>query len=115
MTKIGLLLSEEPTGQKNGERQRPGAPKPQKRAFVFEDLAPLLLLCRRLRAGKTAFASEAWRDDGGAWWLLLTGEGELPFAREYGREAKAEAARLFLCEHGQTVCEKRAVETLGKL
>ena len=115
VTKIGLLISEEQAGPKTGARQRSYAPKSQKRAFVFEDLAPLLLLCRRLRSGKDTFASEAWRDDGGAWWLLLTGEGDLPFAREYGRETKADAARLFLCEHGKTVCEKRAVETLGRL
>ena len=124
VTKMGLLLegdgdqghppdaSLRHTASPNARRE----PSLVSVALVFERLEPLLLLCRRLRAEKRVRRSEAFRDDLGRWWLLLraTGKG-LSYLAEYAAEQDADAARLFLGEHGRAVCESMAVETLGKL
>ena len=114
VTKVGLLMAERPAEAPPKDVPESAAREARESAFVFEKLSFLLLLCRRLRTAN-AETSEAWRDDGGRWWLLLTAKSDLSFAREYGKEAGAAAARLFLCEHGTAICAARAVETLGRL
>ncbi len=124
VTKIGLLLVEEenkrkseahPTArQRSHDAQREEWRTPF--AFSFEKLQTMLLLCRRLRTDRHVKQSEAWRDDEGKWWLLFkASKKELTYLREYGKECNAEAARLFLAEHGHAICSAMAVETLGKL
>lgn len=124
VTKIGLLLVEEGS---EGKAETPTSPKQRSHtarreetqvsfAFSFEKLPPMLLLCRRLRTDKHAKQSEAWQDDGGKWWLLFKADKkELTYLHEYGTECNAQAAKLFLAEHGHPICSAMAIETLGKL
>ena len=121
VTRMGLLLSDEDTeispktGRENGRFRLPPRAPTQWRAYTFEALPALLSVCRRI--GKQARESEVWRDERSRWWLLIAGRSsqKLGFVREYGREVRADLARLYLAEHGTPVCEKNAVQTLGEL
>lgn len=115
ITKTGLLLLEEEDCSKAFPAPRTRRSKMTEKAIRFEKIEPMLSLCRRLRTDAKLRHSEAFRDDTGAWWLLLRREGALSFAAEYGELREIGAARLYLGEHSQTICKNRAVETLSAL
>ncbi len=121
VTRMGLLLSDEEgeftpkTVRESGRFRLPPRAAEQRRAFCFDTLPLLLAVCRRLENSARVRESDAFRDERARWWLLLSGTAKLAFTREYGREVRADLARLYLAEHGSPVCEKNAVKTLARL
>ncbi len=120
VTKIGLLLNDQATDtpQTSG-KATPRAPRARKenaQAFRFPSFSLLSAACRRIRA-LSVRKSEAFRDEKGVWWLFLSGcePQKLRFLSTYAREVRADLARLYLAEHGKSVCEKNAVEQLSQL
>ena len=131
VTKLGVLLTEEDHEAAPGERypslparkstKPPQATQKRSRAFSFTSLEHLTALCRRLSSSYSG-ESEVWLDERGAWWLILTEEGDqkkargdLLFVREYGQVMSAEQARTLLPEHGRVICASRAVQTFQDL
>jgi negative regulator of genetic competence, sporulation and motility len=90
-------------------------------AYRFEGLDELLSVCRRLLPMDYITASSAYRDDTGRYYLILNTYAASPFAMpeelyfvvEYGSIENAAQLRLYLSEHGTTVCAEDAVGTLG--
>ena len=124
VTRMGLLLSDEENGispktvRENGRlRLPPRAAAPERRAFCFDALSALLAVCKRVAQSTRVRESEVFRDEQARWWLLLTGKStqRLAFAREYGREVRADLAHLYLAEHATPICPKNAVQTLSEL
>jgi hypothetical protein len=122
VTKIGLLLNDEekaPHVTTEHSPQAPTALRPasRKQAICFDTLAPLLSLCRRLQNAARLQKSDAFRDEKGRWWLLLSvwGNTKYGFACEYGREVRRDIADLYLAEHATPVCRENAVQTLAAL
>ena len=114
ITKTGLLLSEVES-ESSFHTPKTKRNEITEKAIRFEELEPMLALCRRLRSDCKLKHSEVFLDDGGAWWLLLRREGALSFAAEYGEPGEISAARLYLGEHGKSICKSCAVEMLGAL
>jgi negative regulator of genetic competence, sporulation and motility len=118
VTKIGLLLNEQqaPSTSQVSGKAAPRARRENALAFRFPSFSLLSAACRRLRPLPIR-KSEAFRDEKGAWWLFLSGcEGQkFRFLSGYAREVRADLARLYLAEHGKSVCEKNAVERLAEL
>ena len=84
--------------------------------FLFETTEWLISVCRRLITAEFSGRSAAFRDERGRWFLLLENVTALrPLVTEYGTAEEAEALRLYICEHGRSICPVRAVETLGRL
>ena len=91
--------------------------------FGFEQLEWLITVCRRLIGIGYAGKSSAYISDDRRFYLFLEGldpTGFLPldeysFIAEYGSSENVEALQDFLCEHGQLLCERDAVEQLGVL
>lgn len=126
ITKTGLLPTEEAESVHKAPYGDVGEEPPtvlcRSAAFNFDAVDQLLAVCRRLLGRRFAGESEAWQDDGGRFWLLLTEEGDpqsveddYMFIAEYGRIEHAKAAALLLSEHGHRICGAGAVETLGAL
>ena len=84
-------------------------------AVRLEALSALLALCRSLRGDPHLSQSEAWRDERGAWGLLLRYGGAPAHLAEYGEVRDADAARTYLGEHAKRICAKDAVQTLSGL
>ena len=92
-------------------------------AYRFEGLDELLSVCRRLLPMDYITASSAYRDDTGRYYLILNTYAASPFAMpeelyfvvEYGSIENAAQLRLYLSEHGTTVCAEDAVGTLGAI
>jgi negative regulator of genetic competence, sporulation and motility len=90
-------------------------------AYRFEGLDELLSVCRRLLPIDYITASSAYRDDTGRYYLILNTYAASPFAMpeelyfvvEYGHLENAAQLRLYLAEHGTTVCAEDAVGILG--
>ena len=90
-------------------------------AYRFDGMGELLSVCRRLLPMDYISASSAWRDDAGRYYLFLSTYASSPFATpeelyfvvEYGHVENAAQLRLYLAEHGITVCAEDAVGTLG--
>ena len=124
VTKVGAPLH---GGEKeHATSELSPAPKPteelRQMAFRFDSMEKLLAVCRRLATTHRTVRSEAFTDDGGRFWLLMTEKGDAAqiaedyiFIPEYGKIEDAEAAALRLTEHGRVLCAERAVEILGKL
>ena len=126
VTKLGLLLTEDDHEAPSRTKDQVGdAPKAKKQpqtvrkrstSFLFSSLDHLLALCRRLSVSYTG-ESEIWLDENGAWWLILTEEGD-PKAKhdsayciqEYGQLISTEKARAFLPEHGRPICISGAMQ-----
>ena len=94
-------------------------------AFGFERLSYLLTVCKRLAGKGYCGESEAWADDCGKWYLILSQNNislfdELPipndisFISEYGDAQSPRALSLYLGEHANIICTD-AVNTLGRL
>lgn len=122
VTKMGLLLSDEEelpakAARESGRfRLSPRAPQ-EPRAFRFEALPSLISACRRAAGLIEMRESSAFRDEHARWWLLVhSGAGKrLSFLREYGKEVRADVAKLYLAEHAMPICERDAVQTLALL
>ena len=84
--------------------------------------------CKRLAESGSLPQSEAFRDLGGEWFLILSyGDdeysevmdmlpvNELSFISEYGSPEDARALSLYLGEYGRSICQSNAIETLSKL
>ena len=92
-------------------------------AYRFDGMGELLSVCRRLLPMDYISASSAWRDDAGRYYLFLSTYASSPFATpeelyfvvEYGHVENAAQLRLYLAEHGTTVCAEDAVGTLGAI
>ncbi len=99
--------------------------------YVFDDLEHLISACRRL-------CGYGFRDDSalyagsGRYYLLISedykqnnstysvsGRGRTlpsyPLLSEYGKRVASEKYVLFLREHAKAICEKNAVQTMGRL
>ena len=94
-------------------------------AFSFDRLSYLLAVCKRLAEKGYGGESEAWADDYGKWYLILSQSnislfGELPipndfsFISEYGDTQSPRALSLYLGEHAKIICAD-AVNALGGL
>ena len=119
VTKIGLLLEEERKSPVQSGKKDPSRPRARREgmaAFRFRDFSLLTAACRRLCA-LSVRKSNVFRDEHGAWWLFLSGcePQKLRFLSSYAREVRADMAKLYLAEHGRSICEKDAVQTLAKL
>lgn len=121
VTKVGLLLTEDagtctPTVLPR-KKERPRRTAELRIALRFEELESLLAICRRLRQKKEIAKSEVWQDEKGRWWLLFSAllEKKPAFAAEYGKEIRADSARLYLAEHGRVICHKSAIETMARM
>ena len=92
-------------------------------AYRFEGLEELLSVCRRLLPMDYISASSAYRDDAGRYYLFLSTFAASPFATpeelyfvvEYGSLENASQLRLYLLEHGTTLCAENAIGTLGAI
>ena len=95
-------------------------------AYSFETLSHLLAVCRRLQSKNFCGESSAWADSEGRWYLLLSQSciadlrdlpipHDLSFIEEYGESQNPRALSLYLGEYAQSICDKDAVGTLGKI
>lgn len=92
-------------------------------AYSFEQMEMLLRVCRILRRNKHSGKSTAYRDRSGKYYLVLfdTLSALIPapdsttFLCEFGRKENANALLLYVREHGIPVCEKDAIQILGRL
>ncbi len=122
ITKMGLLFT--------GEREWKAAKKEnlrsaririacRDRAFLFDEMAALLSGCRSLLGSPFVADSRVFLDDTAHFWLIVTpheeATGDIGFLSDFGREVPFEAASTYLREHGQTLCDTAAVQTLGAL
>lgn len=83
-------------------------------AFGFESMQWLLSICKRLKKVGFSGSSAAFRDENGRCFLLIESPGTVrPLIIEYGTQESPEAVRLYISEHGSTICSRKAVETLG--
>ena len=123
ITKMGLLFT--------GDREWKATKKEHLRsarirlscrdqAFLFEEMNAMLLGCRSLLRNTLVADSRAFRDDSSHFWLILTPQedhedGQFGILSDFGREVPFEAASTFLREHGKTLCDSGAIQTLGAL
>ena len=92
-------------------------------AYRFLSLSALLAVCGRLCSIGYIGASSAYRDTRGYYYLLISIFSATPFSTpdemnfivEYGHIENVNLLKLYLCEHGATVCAENAVHQLGKL
>ncbi len=99
-----------------GGRERVGS-------YVFGELSSLLAVCRQLCARKWRGKSEAYRGRDGRCYLILSERtrdmsatlDRLSFITEFGKSENNETVRLYIREHGECICARDAVQTLGVL
>ena len=84
-------------------------------AFGFESLKWLLSVCRHLKRIGFSGNSAAFCDENGKCFLLIEAPVSVrSLIIEYGTTESPEAVRLYISEHGSTLCRKHAVEILGE-
>lgn len=91
--------------------------------FLFDTLDWLLAVCRRLRQMGYRGQSRAYRGAEGKYYLILEDvdsfgmscPNKYAFIYEFGSAESAHAVGQMLREHGQLLCNERAVEQLGVL
>ena len=92
-------------------------------AYRFEALCHLLCACKRLLGIDCICESTAYRDEKGAYFLLLTvctsspfsTPDELDFVVEYGTVENASLLRIYIREHASLIATPNAVTELGAL
>ena len=83
-------------------------------AFGFDSMRWLLTVCKRLKRIGFSGSSAAFRDENGKCFLLIEAPASVrPLIIEYGTPESPDAVRLYISEHGNTICGMRAVEILG--
>lgn len=117
----GTLLS---LSEKNENRlPLPRERHPSRVAYSFSNMSDMLDVCKILSASDIRTESKAFSDDDGNYYLLLLDTGmsaysrldRLTFIIEYGRRENPDCLVSYISEHGKTICDGRAVETLGRL
>lgn len=91
--------------------------------YRFDNLYPLLGVCRRLCEIGYIGSSSAYRDERDQYYLLLTVLAASPFMTpeemnfivEYGEIENVTMLKLYLREHGKLICADNAVHQLGTL
>jgi negative regulator of genetic competence, sporulation and motility len=91
-------------------------------AFSFDSMESLLSVCQALDHMGVYPQSRAF-SDGENWYLLLSDTETSAFARldrltfilEYGRRENPDCLTTYINEHGQLICDKNAIKTLGIL
>jgi negative regulator of genetic competence, sporulation and motility len=91
-------------------------------AFSFPNLSDMLEVCRILNSLGVRTESRAFADEDGNFYLLLLGTGmsaysrldKLTFISEYGKRENPDCLVSYVTEHGKTICEEKAIETLCK-
>ena len=98
-------------------KEEDGAPRWERsEAFAFESMKWLLSVCKRLRRIGFTGNSAAFRDETGRCFLVIDTTATLRSQIiEYGTGESAEAVRLYISEHGSTICPRNAIEILGAL
>jgi negative regulator of genetic competence, sporulation and motility len=133
VTKMGLLCAAE---DEKKESARPKSKMPKTLidkphdggrerigSYVFDELSSLLGVCRQLSARKWRGKSEAYRGRDGRCYLILSERthdmsatlDRLSFISEFGKSENSETVRLYIREHGECICARDAVQTLGVL
>lgn len=87
-------------------------------SFKIRNISTLLALCRRLDSMKYAGQSGAYRDDRGAWYLILEERGNrnlIDFISEYGESVDSDFLDAYISEHGKIICSGDAIKTLARL
>lgn len=91
-------------------------------AFSFDSLGDLIACCRRLSRAGWRGTSTAFRIDDGRLALLLCGDvgSSSPLSlgtllADYGKRENPDTYRGYVGEHGDVLCPKEAVPTLGRL
>ena len=92
-------------------------------AYRFERLDDLLAVCQRLHRIAFVCDSSAYRDEKGAYFLLLSVPSaspfsfpdELDFLVEYGSIQNSSALLLYIREHASPICLHSAIPTLAVL
>lgn len=113
MQTIGNASEKSLNERKNTEERKPSWERSE--AFAFESMQWLLSVCKRLKQIGFSGKSAAFRDESGRCFLLVESPGGIrPLIIEYGTAESAEAVRLYISEHGNTLCTRRAVEILGE-
>lgn len=92
-------------------------------AFSFSNISDLLDVCKILAASEINPESRAYADEEGNFYLLLLNTGmsaysrldRLTFIQEYGKRENPDCLISYISEHGKTICQGNAVETLGQL
>ncbi len=132
ITRLGKLEdTSEPKSRDSCAKEaslKPRRKSKRRKAFRFECLSHLVGACKRLAESGSLPQSEAFRDLGGEWFLILSyGDdeysevmdmlpvNELSFISEYGSPEDTRALSLYLGEYGRVVCQTNAIETLSKL
>ena len=124
ITKTGLVLtSEEEKSPRTVAKYIPRLSSRQRNctlAYLFGELAHLLIGCRALQRESNALTSDAYHDDKGQWWLTITPQEGFQNSRlapldDLGRRVPFENAQIFLLEHATKICSENALDTLGAL
>lgn len=90
-------------------------------AFSFTNISDLLEVCKILYTSNISTESRAFADEDGNFYLLLLGTGmsaysrldRLTFVLEYGKRENPDCLLSYVSEHGKTICENNAIETLS--
>lgn len=132
VTKMGLLCAMDENEKKGAtlkmpkaliEKSTEGGGRERVGSYVFAELSSLLAVCRQLLARKWRGKSEAYRDRDGRCYLVLSERtrdmsatlDRLSFISEFGKSENTETVRLYIREHGECICARDAVQTLGVL
>lgn len=112
LTETNVTTPQESPSDTRSEEKHPRWERSE--AFGFESMTWLLSVCRRLKRIGFSGNSAAFRDENGKCFLLIESPaGIRPLIIEYGTPESPEAVRLYISEHGSTICPKTAVELLG--
>ena len=120
-TEEEALFTEKITVRPRTERGR--LSKKQLTAFGFEKLDFLLTVCKRLSHLGYNGESSAYIGDNNRFYLFLgeyeqkgyTCADKLSFICEFGSTENRENTKLYLGEHGRSICNSNAVSVLSKL
>lgn len=134
VTKMGLLCAAEDEKKQTArpkvkmpktliDKPHDGGGRERIGSYVFDELSSLLGVCRQLRARKWRGKSEAYRGRDGRCYLILSERtrdmsatlDRLSFISEFGQSQNSETVRLYIREHGECICARDAVQTLGVL
>lgn len=89
----------------------------------FSSLKDLCRACKAMKNISTDVKSEAYSDDSGLFYLILTGTSIRPYNRldkfsflsEYGNRENADTISIYIREHGKVICKENAIQILGDL
>lgn len=119
VTKLGFDESRAARALLPGGASKRGVLRSRICAYRFSQLDDLLIACRRLCRLNAVMPSSAYRDDEGAWYLILdetnTPPEQLGFLCEFGTVEDAGRLGIYINEHGVCVRQGDAAKVLGEL